>query len=59
VVHPRRPPTPRAGRHWGVVGTSPTSEHRLTHSRSSSSMGLDNDPSAGSPTETLFDFSFL
>ncbi|CAL9142406.1 unnamed protein product [Musa hybrid cultivar] len=43
---------PRANRHSGCCRDEPE-EQSLTHSRSSSSVGLDNDPSAGSPTETL------
>ena len=43
---------PRANRHSGCCRDEPD-EQSLTHSRSSSSVGLDNDPSAGSPTETL------
>lgn len=43
---------PTADRHLGCCRDEPD-DRSLTHSRSSSLVGLDNDPSAGSPTETL------
>ncbi|THU42073.1 hypothetical protein C4D60_Mb00t05420 [Musa balbisiana] len=43
---------PEGGSTSGCCRDEPD-EQSLTHSRSSSSVGLDNDPSAGSPTETF------